>query len=327
LTWIHLSARNARIFFVRAQDVCPTRYDPGQEDSGGLDTASPNGVGDACECGDVNGDGVTDLVDVARLQRHDAGLESLAAPAQCPGDACDATSIGLLRQALADETPPATCAAASELACFDPFEANDARAASRYLGSHSDAGTGDSIVATLPPGDDDWFSFRLVDDPGSFEPFAGLDPAADYDVCLYIDCESSDTARGSASRASRRRSTECPAAAAPPRASRTTPSRPPSPAAGPHPGGLDDLRARVPRSRRVRTLHAEFGGWADAHPRSAATTRRVLVGAAVAGIAVSRCGSARRNLTIAIPAARPPARRPSTRRRLLRRGDFFVPPC
>lgn len=178
-----------------AQDVCPTRYDPGQEDTGGLDTASPDGVGDACQCGDVDGDGIADLVDVARLQRNVAALEPLAAPAKCPGAACDAQSVTALQQALADETPPETCAAATELGCFDSRESNESISTPYFLGAFSDTGDGSSFDAALPPGDEDWFSFDLLDDFGVFAPFAAVTPVnADYDVCLYIDCDDGSTA-------------------------------------------------------------------------------------------------------------------------------------
>src|SRR5262249_13740904 len=40
-----------------ASDNCPYAANPGQEDHGGIDSNTPNGVGDACECGDVSGNG------------------------------------------------------------------------------------------------------------------------------------------------------------------------------------------------------------------------------------------------------------------------------
>jgi len=38
-------------------DNCPATSNANQNDSGGVDTNSPDGIGDACQCGDLNGDG------------------------------------------------------------------------------------------------------------------------------------------------------------------------------------------------------------------------------------------------------------------------------
>lgn len=38
-------------------DNCPYRFNPSQQDSGGLLSSTPDGIGDACQCGDVSGDG------------------------------------------------------------------------------------------------------------------------------------------------------------------------------------------------------------------------------------------------------------------------------
>ena len=46
-------------------DDCPYEPNPDQTDSGGFETTTPDGVGDACQCGDVSGDGVVDANDVS----------------------------------------------------------------------------------------------------------------------------------------------------------------------------------------------------------------------------------------------------------------------
>jgi len=52
------------------RDVCPYAFDPGQEDTGGVGTSSaPDGVGDACQCGDVSGDGFVTIGDAAQVLR------------------------------------------------------------------------------------------------------------------------------------------------------------------------------------------------------------------------------------------------------------------
>lgn len=51
-------------------DNCPTVPNAGQQDSGGVGVGSlPNGRGDACECGDVSGNGVVTIADATLIQR------------------------------------------------------------------------------------------------------------------------------------------------------------------------------------------------------------------------------------------------------------------
>jgi hypothetical protein len=107
------------------RDVCPFAYDPAQADAGGIATTSPDGIGDACQCGDVDDDGVVDLPDL------DAYRYSLADPlalgltpegvAKCsaiggPGP-CEVLDVAVIARAL-EPTPlvpgiAQVCAAAS----------------------------------------------------------------------------------------------------------------------------------------------------------------------------------------------------------------------
>jgi lysophospholipase L1-like esterase len=57
-----------------AIDNCPETANPLQEDVGGTGSAGPDGIGDACQCGDLNGDGRADLLDAAIYERDLAGL-------------------------------------------------------------------------------------------------------------------------------------------------------------------------------------------------------------------------------------------------------------
>ncbi len=52
-----------------ATDNCVFVANPGQEDMGGLFGPPGDGVGDVCQCGDVNGDGQVDLLDAAIYKR------------------------------------------------------------------------------------------------------------------------------------------------------------------------------------------------------------------------------------------------------------------
>lgn len=57
-----------------ASDNCIHVANPGQEDAGGLYGPPSDGIGDLCQCGDVNADGLIDLLDIALYQRGLSGL-------------------------------------------------------------------------------------------------------------------------------------------------------------------------------------------------------------------------------------------------------------
>ena len=88
-----------------ALDVCPVEPDAAQTDSGGLATASADGIGNACQCGDTSNDGRIDGNDVSALRSFLAGsLAQLAAPGKCDvggSAACDIVDSVRLRRALA----------------------------------------------------------------------------------------------------------------------------------------------------------------------------------------------------------------------------------
>ncbi len=44
-------------------DKCPAIANPGQQDVGGITIAPPDGIGDACQCGDVNNSGHVNATD------------------------------------------------------------------------------------------------------------------------------------------------------------------------------------------------------------------------------------------------------------------------
>jgi parallel beta-helix repeat protein len=94
-------------------DNCPGVPNPGQEDTGGLNTALPNGRGNACECGDVTDNGVVDAADVGLFRAHlvDRGVEFQGAIlGKCSvfgtsPSLCDSVDVVVLRRALASQAP------------------------------------------------------------------------------------------------------------------------------------------------------------------------------------------------------------------------------
>jgi hypothetical protein len=82
-----------------ALDVCPVTSDPQQTDADG------DGIGNACQCGDVTGDGHISGGDTAELRRFLSGsLAGVAAPQKCNiggSSACDLVDAVRLRRELA----------------------------------------------------------------------------------------------------------------------------------------------------------------------------------------------------------------------------------
>lgn len=103
-------------------DVCPLAYDPAQTDTGGVGSGSPpDGVGDACQCGDVSGDGFVTLLDATLIAR--AQLQPPAANLPKPGlcdvggqPGCSLADAVTVRRALL--VPPAAAIAAQ---CASPL--------------------------------------------------------------------------------------------------------------------------------------------------------------------------------------------------------------
>jgi hypothetical protein len=76
-------------------DVCRYEPNPNQKDRGGVGpTSGPDGIGDACQCGDVNGDGRVTLADRTVIQRSllNPPTAFLARPGNCDvGGSTDCT--------------------------------------------------------------------------------------------------------------------------------------------------------------------------------------------------------------------------------------------
>ena len=75
-----------------ACDNCPFVANPGQEDSGGINTSEPDGIGDACQCGDVTGNGIVNGQDANTIKRH--GLGQQPNPTFVVAGNCDVSGSG-----------------------------------------------------------------------------------------------------------------------------------------------------------------------------------------------------------------------------------------
>ena len=97
-----------------ACDDCPLFANGNQQDLGGLGTGSTHdGVGDACQCGDLSDDGTVDASDVALYRAYLANPSGsplgAAAQRKCrvrgSGAPCDVAQVTVLRRALATPIP------------------------------------------------------------------------------------------------------------------------------------------------------------------------------------------------------------------------------
>lgn len=97
---------------VNSADNCPFVPNPDQRDSGGVRSGRRDGIGDACQCGDVDGNGRVTAADVVMMQR------ALLAPGRAPmrrpelcdvggSRGCTIADVAILRRAVA-KPPTAT---------------------------------------------------------------------------------------------------------------------------------------------------------------------------------------------------------------------------
>lgn len=99
-------------------DNCPYSYNPGQADRGGFKASGPDGIGDACQCGDVDGNGRVNEEDLTTLNL--ALLPDTTAylpfPERCNvagQSVCDEEDKQALSSMLEDNLPvPQNCSAA-----------------------------------------------------------------------------------------------------------------------------------------------------------------------------------------------------------------------
>lgn len=99
-------------------DNCPFAFNPSQTDQGGSVGAAPDGIGDACQCGDIDGNGRVTKADVALLRRvlipDDRATTTRPELCDITGSpVCDGADAAALQEKIAAGQPvPQTCEAA-----------------------------------------------------------------------------------------------------------------------------------------------------------------------------------------------------------------------
>ena len=97
------------------KDNCPFFPNPGQEDDGGFNTSVADGIGNACQCGDVDCNGRVNTTDGVFIKRSVAGLapyfsvEGMPCPGNCDVDGnglCNTTDGTFVKRNVADLPPP-----------------------------------------------------------------------------------------------------------------------------------------------------------------------------------------------------------------------------
>jgi tripartite motif-containing protein 71 len=89
-------------------DNCPFVANSDQADTAGVGSATPDGVGNACQCGDVNDDNQVTNADLDAIRAQLATPGALASTVRCSvigGTECDVCDVAILRRALASAKP------------------------------------------------------------------------------------------------------------------------------------------------------------------------------------------------------------------------------
>jgi hypothetical protein len=97
---------------VNPADNCPFAANSGQEDAGGIGTEPPDGIGDVCQCGDIDGNGIVDATDAEDLKGAALGLGPYFC-IQTPSDhPCEPGEPGLPQRLLCDVNADNLCSSA-----------------------------------------------------------------------------------------------------------------------------------------------------------------------------------------------------------------------
>ncbi len=133
-------------------DNCPFVSNPDQEDDGGIDSSSPDGIGNACQCGDVDGDGSVTGTDGTVIRRCSQGLspcagggpELLAEPENCDvnGDgSCDGTDGTIVKRNVMGLTPCGDGVSHTDGLCNGPTMTEDQLCANAQQSAAGGGGT------------------------------------------------------------------------------------------------------------------------------------------------------------------------------------------
>jgi len=90
------------------QDNCPFVANTDQADTGGVASSNADGIGNACQCGDMNGDNQVTSADVEAVRAELAAPGTLASTARCSvagGSECDMRDVAVLLRVLTMQKP------------------------------------------------------------------------------------------------------------------------------------------------------------------------------------------------------------------------------
>lgn len=162
-----------------ASDNCPLTFNPSQDDRGGIASAAPDGVGDACQNADWNHDGKVDVLDATLLRRALAGLPPSEDPRQPPNPTC----------------PVGFCDSDGDPAngCEDPLDDNPTCAVTGSLGSVYGDVSGSSF--SVSGRGEIWGSATVLEGAGplstqDLHARITLQPPPDANYDLYVTCAS-----------------------------------------------------------------------------------------------------------------------------------------
>ena len=168
---------------VDSEDNCINTPNPDQADNGGINTLVADGVGDACQCGDVNNNGRIDNTDAIILKRHVLGLPPGIIESKCNvsiGENCDNTDAILIQRAILG-FPPGIASTCSAAIAFDDDADNVSDVVDNCLlvANQDQANFDGDSVGDLCDDDDDNDGVADTVDSFPFNAFLANDPDGD----------------------------------------------------------------------------------------------------------------------------------------------------
>jgi hypothetical protein len=99
---------------VDASDNCPTLPNPGWADSGTIGGTAPDGIGDVCQCGDVNGSGIVTGSDGLRINQAALNIGPFSATAGATQSITTATNTFLVGRCNVNNPDPANACTSAD---------------------------------------------------------------------------------------------------------------------------------------------------------------------------------------------------------------------